>query len=76
MPIDELPSMRPVDVLAILDAPSTKTLIEMRGLPDPPARHITGKALRVKPLAEPIHLWTKWWQAISNNRTRATKKIL
>jgi hypothetical protein len=65
-----------VDVLAILDAPSTKTLIEMRGLPDSPACHIAGKALRVKPIAEPIHQWAEWWQAISSNRTWATKKIL
>jgi len=61
MPINELLSMRCVDLLAIMDAPSTKTLIEMRGLPDPPARHITGKALRMKPLAEPVHQWTEWW---------------
>ena len=51
-------------------------LIEMRGLPDPPARYITGKALCVKPLAEPVHQWAEWWQAISSNRTRATKQIL
>jgi len=76
MPINELLNMRCEDVLAILDAPSPKTLIEMRDLPDPPAHHITGKALRVKPLIEPVHQWSEWWQAVSSNRTRATKTIL
>jgi hypothetical protein len=76
MPINELLNMRCMDVLAILDAPSTKTLIKMRSLPDPFARHIAGNTLRVKPPAEPVHQWTEWWQAISSNRTGATKKNL
>jgi hypothetical protein len=61
MPLNELLYMRCVDVLAIPDSPSTKTLVKMRGLPDPPTRYITGKALRVKPPAKPIHQWTEWW---------------
>jgi len=61
MSINELLYMRCVDVLAILDAPSTKTPVKMRGMPDPPTRYITGKALRVKPSTKPIHQWTEWW---------------